>query len=277
MSLFITSLNSGSNGNCYYVGNEKEAILIDAGISCREIEKRLKRLGLSISKVKAVFISHEHTDHISGLQVLVNKYRLPVYITAVTLMHAGLRFEEKLVVSFTAHEPIVIGTLNITAFPKLHDACDPYSFIVSSDNIKVGVFTDIGVPCTHLISHFKQCHAAFLETNYDDNMLEQGSYPYFLKNRIRGGKGHLSNKQALELFIEHKPSFMSHLFLSHLSKNNNCPQMVEQLFNQHADGVKMIVASRYRETAVYYIHNSTSGRTLYHQPITSSQLSFSFV
>ena len=118
MSLFITSLNSGSNGNCYYVGNEKEAILVDAGISCREIEKRIKRLGLSISKVKAVFVTHEHADHIHGLPVLVNKYRLPVYITAATLMHARLRLEEKLVMPFTAYEPIVIGNLNIIAFPK---------------------------------------------------------------------------------------------------------------------------------------------------------------
>lgn len=277
MSLFITSLNSGSNGNCYYVGNEKEAILVDAGISCREIEKRIKRLGLSISKVKAVFVSHEHKDHIRGLPVLVNKYRLPVYITAATLMHTRLRLEKKLVMPFTAHEPIVIGGLNIIAFPKFHDACDPYNFIVSCNNIKVGVFTDIGVPCTHLINHFKQCHAAFLETNYDDTMLEQGSYPYFLKNRIRGGSGHLSNKQALELFIAHKPKFMSHLFLSHISKNNNCPQLVQQLFNQHANGVKMIVASRYHETAIYHIHNSNTRRAVYHQPVTSSQLSFSFV
>lgn len=276
MSLFITSLNSGSNGNCYYVGNEKEAILVDAGISCREIEKRFKRLGLSIGNIKAVFISHEHTDHISGLPALVNKYKLPVYITAATHINSGFILEENLVTSFTAHAPVIIGDLTITAFPKLHDACDPYSFIVSSNNVKVGIFTDIGFPCANLISHFKQCHAAFLEANYDENMLDQGSYPYFLKKRIRGGKGHLSNKQALELFRVHKPKFMSHLFLSHLSKNNNCPQLVEQLFNRHADGVKMIVASRDHESAVYHIHSSNSGRVVYRQPVTASQLTFSF-
>jgi len=276
MSLFITSLNSGSNGNCYYVGNEKEAILVDAGISCREIERRIKRLGLSINKVKAVFVSHEHTDHITGLPVLINKYRLPVYITPATLMNARLKLDKKLVMSFQAHEPVVIGDLSVTAFPKFHDACDPYSFTVSCNNTKVGIFTDIGIPCAHLINQFKQCHAAFLETNYDDVMLEQGSYPYFLKNRIRGDKGHLSNKQALELFTLHKSKFMSHLFLSHLSKNNNSPQLVRELFNQHAKGVKIIVASRYNETAVYHIHNSNSGRTVYRQPVTSSQLTFSF-
>src|ERR1700733_14600699 len=104
MSLFITSLNSGSNGNCYYIGNETEAVLIDAGISCREVEKRMKRLGLSIEKVKAVFISHEHTDHISGLQVLSKKYQLPVYITRATLSYCRLRPEKHLVMSFTAND-----------------------------------------------------------------------------------------------------------------------------------------------------------------------------
>ena len=144
MSLFITSLNSGSNGNCYYIGNETEAILVDAGISCSEIEKRMKRLGLNMQKVKAVFVSHEHTDHISGLQVLTKKYQLPVYITNATLRYGRLRLEKHLITSFTAHEPILIGNLAITAFPKFHDAADPYSFIVCCNEIKVGVFTDIG-------------------------------------------------------------------------------------------------------------------------------------
>jgi phosphoribosyl 1,2-cyclic phosphodiesterase len=134
----------------------------------------------------------------------------------------------------------------------------------------VGIFTDIGIACKDLISYFKQCHAAFLETNYDDTMLEQGSYLHFLKNRIRGGKGHLSNKQALELFKTHKSRFMTHLFLSHLSKNNNCPKLVQQLFNQHANGIKIILASRYNETALYHIYNSNSKRAIYHQPVTST-------
>jgi phosphoribosyl 1,2-cyclic phosphodiesterase len=276
MSLFVTSLNSGSNGNCYYIGNEKEAILVDAGISCREIERRIKRLGLSINKVKAVFISHEHTDHISGLYTLTKKYGLPVYITNATLMQAGLKLQPELVRSFTAHKTILVGNLSITGFPKFHDASDPHSFTVSCNEINVGVFTDIGIACENLLSHFKKCHAAFLETNYDEAMLEQGRYPRFLKNRIRGGKGHLSNIQALELFVGNRPKFMSHLFLSHLSKNNNCPDLVQQLFNQHANGVKIIIASRSKETAVYYIHASKSNNFIYRQPATSSQLAFSF-
>src|SRR5205085_3314429 len=124
MSLYITSLNSGSNGNCYYVGNDREAVLVDAGISCREIDKRMKRLGLSMQKVKAVFISHEHTDHIRGIYSLVKKYQLPVYITTPTLRNGGLRLDPGYVRSFTAYDPVPVGSITVTAFPKAHDAID---------------------------------------------------------------------------------------------------------------------------------------------------------
>jgi len=255
MSLFIASLNSGSNGNCYYVGNNTEAILVDAGISCREIEKRMKRLKLPIENVKAVFVSHEHSDHIKGLPVLVKKYQLPVYITPQTLKHSRLIFQDYLLRVFNAHETIAICGLSVVAFPKFHDASDPCSFVISCNKICVGVFTDIGAPCQHLINYFQQCHAAFLEANYDEEMLNNGSYPIYLKNRIRGGKGHLSNKQALEIFINYKPEFMTHLLLAHLSKNNNSPQMVQELFDLHAGNIKVTVASRYQETEVFHIGN----------------------
>ncbi len=253
MSLFITSLNSGSNGNCYYAGNDHEAILIDAGISCREIEKRMKRLELDILKLKAIFISHEHSDHIRGVHVLARKYQIPVYATERTANASNITSDNNPVIFFDPAEKIIVGNLIITAFRKAHDACDPYSFVVNHAEIHVGVFTDIGVPCVNLIKHFKICHAAFLEANYDDGMLDSGNYPYFLKERIRGGNGHLSNKQALELFIKHRPAHMSHLFLAHLSKNNNCPQLVENLFKAECNGIEIIVASRDMETAVYSI------------------------
>ncbi|HEY0679302.1 MAG TPA: MBL fold metallo-hydrolase [Chitinophagaceae bacterium] len=251
--MFIASLNSGSNGNCYYVGNDKEAILVDAGISCREIERRMKRLDLSMKNVRAVFVSHEHTDHIRGIPVLANKYRLPVYITHPTHIQGGLRLDSQTAKVFTAYEPVMIGDLAITAFPKFHDASDPYSFIISCNGINIGVFTDIGIPCEHVIRNFRICHAAFLEANYDEDMLENGRYPYYLKKRISGGKGHLSNRQALELFISHRPAHMSHLFLSHLSKENNCPRLVEELFSRHAGTTSIVVASRYVETSVFHI------------------------
>jgi phosphoribosyl 1,2-cyclic phosphodiesterase len=253
MQLAITSLNSGSNGNCYYIGNEQEAVLVDVGISCRETEMRMRRLGLSMRKVKAIFVSHEHSDHIRGIPVLARKYKLPVYITTDTLYRSRTDFSGVEVFSFTGYEPVQIGALNVTAFPKFHDAADPHSFVVEGNGVKIGVFTDIGAPCDHVIRHFQQCHAAFLEANYDDGMLDQSYYPYYLKRRIRGGHGHLSNRQALELFVAHKPAFMSHVFLSHLSKDNNCPKLAKSLFETCADGTEVVVASRFEETAVYHI------------------------
>jgi phosphoribosyl 1,2-cyclic phosphodiesterase len=150
----------------------------------------------------------------------------------------------------------MIGGLSVTAFPKCHDASDPYSFIVSHNEVTIGVFTDLGIACGQLVRYFRQCHAAFLEANYDEDMLENGGYPYHLKKRIRGGSGHLSNTQALEVFTSHRPAFMSHLLLSHLSRNNNDPQLVQSLFDAHAGNTKIIVASRYRESEVYHITHS---------------------
>ncbi len=255
MSLLITSLNSGSNGNCYYIGNETEAILVDAGISCREIEKRIRRLGLSIEKIRAIFVSHEHKDHICGIPILAKKYQLPVYITQATQALGRINLQKHLIHRFQAKEAIRIGELSITAFSKMHDAGDPHSFVVTFNSVTVGIFTDIGIPCQEVIGQFKNCHAAFLEANYDENMLHNGSYPYYLKKRISDGKGHLSNIQALKLFRDHKPPFMSHLILSHLSKNNNDPVLVRKLFSQHAGLTEIIVASRDEESAICHIGN----------------------
>lgn len=167
MSLFIASLNSGSNGNCYYVGNGTEAVLVDAGISCRETERRMDKLGLSMGQVKAVFISHEHADHIMGLPVLAKKYSLPVYISAATLRNSRMVLPSELVRDFTTAS-INIGALRVTAFEKLHDAADPYSFIVEGNGLRVGVLTDIGKVCKQVLHYFRQCHAVFLESIYDE-------------------------------------------------------------------------------------------------------------
>jgi len=257
MSLFITSLNSGSNGNCYYVGNNSEAVLVDVGISCKEVEKRMHRLNLSILKVKAIFISHEHGDHIKGVQALSKKYNIPVYITLATLSNSHLVLENVLTKSFKPYEKIIIGNLIVTPFPKRHDASDPYSFVVEGNDTKIGVLTDIGSVCEHVIDNFRQCHAVFLEANYDEHLLEKGSYPYHLKSRIRSDKGHLSNRQALELFVNHKHESMSHVILSHLSKDNNCPMLVKDLFTQHSQNTEVIVASRFQETEVFHVTGNT--------------------
>lgn len=256
MSLSIASLNSGSNGNCYYVGNSQEGILVDAGISSREADRRLRRLNLNPKQLRAVFITHEHGDHIKGLRSIVKKYKVPVYITARTLEYGRLKIKDPYLRHFNPFVPVKIGSLSIVAFPKLHDACDPHSFVVSCNHINVGIFTDTGSPCKNLIHHFKQCHAAFLESNYDEQMLETGSYPHALKNRIRGGHGHLSNKQALQLFLEYRPPHMSHLLLAHLSENNNRAEIVQSLFSACAGRTQIVIASRYEETALYSIENN---------------------
>jgi phosphoribosyl 1,2-cyclic phosphodiesterase len=253
MPLFIASLNSGSNGNCYYVGTGEAAILVDAGLSCRETEKRMARLGLNMALVKAIFISHEHSDHIRGVEVLSKKHRLPVYITPRTLRGGGLLLHPELIKEFKPFEPVEIDGLNIIAFPKFHDAVDPHSFVISANGVNVGVFTDIGKVCNEVIHHFKHCHAVFLESNYDEEMLATGHYPLYLKRRIKGGEGHLSNAQALELFVKHRTPHLKQILLSHLSRDNNDPAIAEKLFMDHAGQVTVTVASRDQETEVFRI------------------------
>jgi phosphoribosyl 1,2-cyclic phosphodiesterase len=253
MRVFFTSLNSGSNGNCYYIGTEEEAILVDVGISCREVEKRMLRSGLSIRSVKAVFISHEHSDHIRGVSVLAKKYKLPVYITDHTLSNCRFDFRELEFITFNEEETIHIGSLSVKPFKKHHDAIDPHSFVIACGNIRIGVFTDIGATCPKLIHYFSQCHGAFLEANYDEELLARGHYPYYLKKRISGGFGHLSNREALALYKSHKATDLSYLILSHLSKENNCPELVKDLFEGHSNKTNIVVASRYEETQVFSI------------------------
>ncbi len=252
MALQIASLNSGSNGNCYYIGNDEDAVLVDAGISCREIERRMEERNLSIHRVKAIFVSHEHTDHIKGLKKLANKYALPVYITDKTALKGPFLIKH-LSKPFCDDEKIQVGSLLVTAFSKKHDADDPHSFIISYNGITVGVITDIGTACPQVVRYFKQCHAVFLESNYDDDMLQNSRYPYYLKRRISSDVGHMSNRQALELFLTHRPPFMTHVLLSHLSKENNTPELAAATFAAHAGHTLVTVASRYEASEVYTI------------------------
>lgn len=261
MSLFVCSLNSGSNGNCYYIGTTDEAVLIDAGLSRRETEKRMKRLGLSIKKVKAIFITHEHGDHIHGLPGILKKYRIPVYITPLTRSNSRLVFDDSLAVPFQANQMIKVGALSVTAIPKFHDAVEAHSFLISDGHVQVGVFTDVGRPCDHTIRGFEKCHAAFLESNYDIDLLEKGPYPLHLKNRIRDGLGHLSNLQALQLFVNHRPEFMTHLFPAHLSSENNSMRIVDALFQGVAGMTEVVIASRYKETPVFEINDKSGEKS----------------
>lgn len=216
----------------------------------------MKRAGLNIRLVKAIFVSHEHGDHVHGVSALSKKYKVPVFATAMMWHQSPIDIPEHLIRTINADEPVSVGDLSITSFRKEHDACDPQSFVVSSQSVSVGVFTDIGRVCDNVVRYFRTCHAAFLETNYDESLLHHGSYPFHLKKRITGGKGHLSNDQALSLFTRHRAEFMTHLFLSHLSEDNNRPKIALDLFKKHSGSVEIVVASRDCESKLYHIRNT---------------------
>jgi len=272
MSLQITSLNSGSNGNCYYIGNDDEAVLIDAGISCRETEKRMARLGLDIKKVKSIFISHEHTDHIRGVEVLSRKHQIPVYITPATQRAGRLTLHQDLTHNFLPHEPICVGDLTVIPFPKSHDAADPYSYVVKNQEVCIGIMTDIGHVCEHVVRYFRACHAVYLEANYDVTMLETGHYPFYLKKRISSDRGHLSNDQAFELLSRHRAAYLSHIFLSHLSKENNHPQVAVEAFQKYSDAIHISVAPRYEESPLFCIDANGSGEVRIATPSMGLQM-----
>lgn len=260
MPLQICSLASGSNGNCYYIANDTEAVLIDAGISCRELMRRTTRAGIDMGRVKAIFISHEHGDHIRGLEAIARKWNLPVFGTEKCLPRCRMDRSAHLGVVMTNNETVHIGGLAVTAFAKRHDACDPVSFVVEGgDGVRVGILTDIGCCCDEVVRQFSTLDAAFLESNYDADMLAYGRYPVHLKARISGGHGHISNDEALALFLQHRSPRLSHLILSHLSANNNDPRIVEKVFTPHASGVEVVVASRHAESKVYEVRGDFRG------------------
>lgn len=221
----ICALASGSNGNCYYIGNKEDAILIDAGINCKQILIRMKDKGLDPARIRAIFITHEHNDHVCGARVLAKKLDVPVYMTRGT--YKSLYFtNQPLAVRFLVPgQPVMLIPFIIHPILKNHDATEPTSFRIELEGVNVGVFTDIGSPCNKVTSHLHECHALFLETNYDEKMLWEGSYPYSLKQRVASDVGHLSNIQAESLLSEHAGPSLKWVLLSHLSGENNTPKV----------------------------------------------------
>ena len=247
----ICALASGSNGNCYYIGNGEEAVLIDAGISRRQVLKRMKEVKLDMRKVKAVFISHEHSDHIRGLRVLCDMHELPGYLTETTLNRARKDTHPQKIKLFAPGEAVQVGSIKVHTFSKHHDAVDPCSFRVEVNGQHIGVMTDIGVGCDNVKSHLSACHAVFLESNYDEALLMEGPYPYYLKQRVSSDEGHLSNDQAVELVKNLNGSPLKTIFLSHISADNNRPELAMQAFEEVADKFEVLPTSRYAPTEVY--------------------------
>ncbi|GAO30542.1 MBL fold metallo-hydrolase [Geofilum rubicundum] len=243
--LEICALASGSNGNCYYIGNGSDAILVDVGISRRQVLERMAQKGLNPEKLRAIFISHEHGDHFRGVRVLSNKLDLPVYMTQKSYDKSWGPNRPQKILLFEAGATIEIGGFKVHSFTKNHDAAEPCSFRIEFEGKNVGVFTDIGTPCDNVTRELALCHALFLESNYDEEMLWSGPYPQHLKVRVAGDKGHLSNAQAFELLAQNHHAELQVVYLSHLSEENNRPDIAAAAFQTLEDRFSVRVTNRY--------------------------------
>lgn len=224
----LISLQSGSNGNCYYVESATTAILIDAGIPGSEAEGRLAALGRDIRDVKAVVISHDHSDHASSAGVYARKFGIPVYMTAATYAAAKRRFSLGRIEAlehFAAGDTLRIGSLRVETVPTPHDAADGVALVVQHRRRRVGVLTDLGHVFAGLKEVVRSLHGVLLESNYDPDLLQNGSYPPWLKARIRGTGGHLSNAEAAELLRDAAAPRLEWACLGHLSEHNNRPEL----------------------------------------------------
>ncbi len=220
------SIASGSSGNCIFVGTEQTSVLIDAGITGKKVVDGLSRIDRKPEELDAILITHEHSDHIRGLGVLARKYGLPVYCTSGTkkAMLSGTSLgnvDESLFHEITPDEHFFIHDLDVLPFRVSHDAAEPVAYRVSYEEKSVAVATDLGYYDDYVIDHLQKLDAVLLESNHDIRMLQVGHYPYYLKQRILGLKGHLSNDSAGRLLGEILHDGMKSILLGHLSQENN--------------------------------------------------------
>ncbi|TAN35976.1 MAG: MBL fold metallo-hydrolase [Verrucomicrobia bacterium] len=226
MSLQICVLASGSSGNCTLVRSAETAILVDAGLSARETTRRLESVGCPLAHIRAICLSHEHSDHTAGVSVLHRRHKIPLFANSGTI--AGLRLDanEQLAWNvFQTGSPFAIGGLRVEPFSVPHDASDPVGFVVGDGATRVGVVTDMG-SATHLIrERLRSCRAIVLEANHDVAMLQDSERPWSLKQRILGRQGHLSNEHAADLIADIAGPGLEHIFLAHLSSECNCAEL----------------------------------------------------
>lgn len=228
----FASLGSGSSGNATVVSAGDAHILIDCGFSLREAEKRLRRLGLQMAQISAVLVTHEHSDHCKGVPSLCSRYPIPVYMTTGTgrrLPRAAEIVDLRLI---DPHDSFHVGSIRVTAVPVPHDAAQPVQYIFEHADNKLGVLTDLGHAAPAVVEAFQSCSGLLLESNYDEQMLAAGPYPYFLKARISGRRGHLSNQQAAGLLDLLDTSRLKHLVIGHLSQKNNTVELAKQALAQ---------------------------------------------
>ena len=219
-------LFSGSSGNCTYIGTPEGGILIDAGVSAKRIETACWDRGIGMDSIRGIFVTHEHSDHIKGLGVLARKHHVPIYGTEETLKEIAANtrlgeYPKELLHPILPDVDFQIGDLTLEPFSIHHDAANPVAYRVSHERKSVAVATDMGHYDQYVIDHLKDLDALLLEANHDVNMLETGPYPYYLKRRILGDHGHLSNENAGRLLNYILNDKLKYVLLGHLSKENN--------------------------------------------------------
>jgi phosphoribosyl 1,2-cyclic phosphodiesterase len=227
MSLFVQVLASGSKGNATLICSAKTRILIDAGLSAKQLVYRLEATGIEPRQLSAVVISHEHQDHVRGAGVMSRRFDLPVYLTRGTLENLPYQIGHLQPQIFTPGAPFKIGDLEIQPFSISHDAREPAGFVIEHNGCRLGVCTDLGI-ATHLVrTRLQACHGLVLEANHDIEMLQKGPYPPHLQQRIRSRHGHLSNADTCELLKEIHHIRLQAVIFAHLSEVNNHPDVVK--------------------------------------------------
>jgi len=222
----LSSIASGSSGNCAYIGTDSTHLLVDAGISCKRIVTGLSDMEIKPEELSGILITHEHSDHIQGLGVLSRKYGIPIYATPGTskgiLEYSSLgKFDETLLHPIHCGEDFKLGDITVSPFSISHDANEPCAFIASSGAKRVAVATDMGMYDEEIVRHLSRLDALILEANHDVKMLQVGTYPYYLKQRILGNRGHLSNENSGRLLSRILHDNFKGVLLGHLSKENN--------------------------------------------------------
>jgi len=229
----LCSIASGSSGNCIYVGSDTTNILVDTGISGKKVEFGLNALDLTMKDLDGIFVTHEHSDHIKGLGVIARKCGVPIYATEGTIRameesgNLG-KMPEGIFRTIKEDVPCKIGDLKVHPFHISHDAAQPVGYCVNHGDKKVGIATDMGTYDEYTVNNLTGLDALVLEANHDVNMLQVGSYPYYLKRRILGNRGHLSNETAGRLLCRLLHDNMKDIFLGHLSKENNYPELARE-------------------------------------------------
>lgn len=226
----LCPLYSGSSGNCIYVGSDNTHLLVDVGVSGVRVDEGLNAVGLSGNDIDGVLITHEHSDHIQGLGVFLRKYKKPVYATKATIdyilgVKAMGKIDESLFNVIEPDKEYSIGDIDTVPFHISHDAVDPVAYRFRNGNKNMAVCTDLGCYDEYTSDHLRDMDALLLEANHDVRMLENGSYPYYLKMRILGASGHLSNESSGKLLSSVLHDNVKKVYLGHLSKENNYPEL----------------------------------------------------